>query len=122
MDHVTFDGAMLSNVPADGTVVRRRLGNRVRIQLARPWFANGDGERLAVVVALDGADASLLDLVTEGGRDPVWDTGEMTPFPAPEGERVVVPLAEVGSATVVAHWGVRGHLVRRRRLSRHRVV
>ena len=44
-------------------VIRRRLGHRVRVELAGPWFTTGDGERLAVLPTL-----------SQVGKDPIWNT------------------------------------------------
>ena len=89
--------------PAGGPIVRRRLGNRVRVELARPWFATGDGERLAVLILSTGADPAAAGFVTTAGRDPVWATGDIAPFPAPVGTPVAVPLAGGGTGLLVPH-------------------
>jgi hypothetical protein len=46
-----------------------RGGRRIRVELARPWFQTGDGERLAVL--LDGTQTTI-------GRDPLFATGTPT--------------------------------------------
>jgi hypothetical protein len=57
-----------------GKTIRVRDG-LLRIALARPWFATGEGEQLAIVVAGDGVPAAdVHDLVSEAARDPIWAT------------------------------------------------
>ena len=59
---------------ATATVVSERHGGGLRVWLERPWFSSGDGERLAVVFASDGADFRSL---TALARDPLWRTQEV---------------------------------------------
>ncbi|MET7293105.1 hypothetical protein ABZS79_13370 [Streptomyces griseoloalbus] len=56
------------------TLVRERLGNRVRIALRRPWHSTGAGELLAVVVRPEGEATSdrLSPFVSQAGHDPVY--------------------------------------------------
>lgn len=65
-----------------GTTLRRqRLGGWLRVELERPWYQTGDGERLAVVLwDRTGVAPSpgLRGSITQVGRDPIWTT------PAPE--------------------------------------
>lgn len=86
----------------DGTVIRRRLGNRVRVELGAPWHATGDGERLVVLVR--GADPiEVADHVTQCGRDPIWQTDEAPRFPMPRGEPTRIVLADGSGADAVLH-------------------
>ncbi|MEZ0447204.1 hypothetical protein [Cellulomonas sp. ICMP 17802] len=88
---------------AGTTIVRRRLGNRLRVELEAPWFLTGDGEQLAVVGTPGGIGEDVAPLVTQAGRDPVWQTGPPPRFPVPAGTAVGVTLAEGPTAVVVAH-------------------
>ncbi|MEI8407494.1 MULTISPECIES: hypothetical protein [unclassified Kribbella] len=67
---------VLATVPAfafetsrepDRMTRRRRVA--LRVELARPWFSTGEGERLAVVVAPASADDTVP--ATRMGRDPI---------------------------------------------------
>lgn len=58
-----------STAAADRITRRRRV--TVRVELARPWFVTGEGERLAVVVATPGTPPDDAMPVTLLGRDPV---------------------------------------------------
>jgi hypothetical protein len=60
---------------------RSRLGRRLRIELERPWYSTGEGERLAVLVAPDGAAVARPDLVTQIGRDPLFAAATLPRFP-----------------------------------------
>jgi hypothetical protein len=69
-----------------GIVRRTREGGRLRVELARPWYLTGEGERLAVVLwdhTGDAPSGELLEHVTQAGRDPIWDTGDVDRWPAP---------------------------------------
>jgi hypothetical protein len=99
---------VLSVVPAftwtsqqdGGSVVRRRLGNRLRFELARPWFTTGAEEALALLVPQGEPSDALLPYVTLQGRDPIWDTGEPPVSPVIDGARLT--LAEDESLSVLA--------------------
>ncbi|MFD8519255.1 hypothetical protein ACFV2D_04440 [Streptomyces capillispiralis] len=56
------------------TLVRERLGNRVRVALQRPWNSTGAGELLAVVVRPDDEATSdrLSPFVSQAGHDPLY--------------------------------------------------
>lgn len=54
--------------PGLDRIERIRGGQRLRVELARPWFVTGEGEQLAVILG----DAP--DLVTRIGRDPLFAT------------------------------------------------
>lgn len=88
-----------------GLVVRRRLGNRLRVELATPWFTTGDGEQLAVLCAPAGGapSAAVADLVTQAGRDPLWLPGVPPRFPVPLGSVDEVTLSEGPPVRMVAH-------------------
>lgn len=77
--------------PTDQIVTR--IGNGLRVWLDRPWFSSGDGELLGVVIHADGGNLTdipptLQPLVTQWGRDPLWETVvpktrmRITDFPA----------------------------------------
>lgn len=69
-----------------GILRRTREGGRLRVELARPWYLTGEGERLAVVLWDHSGSAPADDLlahVTQAGRDPIWDTGEVDRWPEP---------------------------------------
>lgn len=55
-----------------GTSVRQ--GGGLRIYLDRPWYASGEGELLAVVLASANTDAPI-DRVSRWGRDPLVSDG-----------------------------------------------
>ena len=66
--------------PGGATLSRERLGGRLRIELARPWYQTGDGERLAVILfdreVGPEPPAERLASFTQVGRDPIWDTSD----------------------------------------------
>lgn len=64
--------AVGSGLPV-GAIRRRRLSNRVRIELARPWHQSGEGEQLAVILAPAGSEPD--DRHSQIFRDPIWRTG-----------------------------------------------
>ncbi|MCS5719727.1 hypothetical protein N1027_16460 [Herbiconiux sp. CPCC 205763] len=54
---------------------RRERRSGLRVYLERPWFATGEGELLAVLMAAEPSRASAaddVDWVSQWGRDPVW--------------------------------------------------
>ncbi|MGW2559141.1 hypothetical protein ACWCXB_07810 [Streptomyces sp. NPDC001514] len=55
---------------------RARYGGRLRVELARPWYSSGEGERLAVLVAPPEAEPSDVrrPYVTRVRRDPIHPT------------------------------------------------
>ena len=62
---------------APGTLTRQRLGGRLRVELAHPWFTTGEGEALAVLVWPDDEDAlptPIRDQVSWSNRDPIHAT------------------------------------------------
>ena len=62
-----------------------RRSQRLRVELARPWFQTGEGEQLAVVLAPgDSSPAAASDLVTRIGRDPLFATPGTPPRPRPD--------------------------------------
>ena len=56
---------------AAGNRITRRRRVTVRVELTRPWFVTGEGERLAVVLGAPGAAVEDGAPVTLLGRDPV---------------------------------------------------
>jgi hypothetical protein len=56
-----------------GAIRRRRLGGRMRVDLARPWHKSGEGEQLAVILAVGGATPD--EQASRIFRDPIWQTG-----------------------------------------------
>jgi hypothetical protein len=63
----------------DGAATVTRIGNGLRVWLDRPWFSSGDGELLGVVIFGQNArftdiPAVMQPLVTQWGRDPLWQT------------------------------------------------
>jgi len=85
------------------TRTARRRGGGLRLFLARPWFASGDGELLGAVLWPGSScpiPAALDRLVTRWGYDPVWPAAPPPPTPSAEHfiRRVAVgeglPLAE----------------------------
>jgi hypothetical protein len=59
-----------------------RQAQRLRVELARPWFQTGGGEQLALVLAPgDASVAAASDLVTRIGRDPLFGTPATPPRP-----------------------------------------
>jgi hypothetical protein len=65
--------------PGNASLDTTRYGNGLRVWLERPWFSSGDGELLGVIIL--GEDKYFTDittpmvpLVTQWGRDPLWDT------------------------------------------------
>jgi hypothetical protein len=70
---------------AQPTLVRQRRGGALRVELARPWYVSGDNERLAVILwdhtGGSAPPAALAGLITEAGRDPIWDTTDPLRWP-----------------------------------------
>ena len=88
----------------DGSrIVRRRLGNRLRVELATPWFTTGDGEQLAVLCADGQPSEHTAELVTQAGRDPLWLPGVPPHFPVPVGQAEAVTLTDGTAVRMVAH-------------------
>ncbi|WP_275786240.1 hypothetical protein [Pararhizobium gei] len=94
---------------ASGTIVRRRLGGRIRIELQRPWFQTGEGEKLAVIVWPNSESPPPLafGFLSRVGADPIWRTDLPLAWLGPadfaglSGEGGSVRLDEI-SDTVVA--------------------
>jgi hypothetical protein len=67
------------------TLRRQRLAGRLRLELARPWFVSGDGEHLGVILWNRAGSVTpppeIAAMVTEVGRDPVWDTTDPERWP-----------------------------------------
>lgn len=102
---------------------RRRLGGRVRVELARPWFSSGRGEALTVLTRTEAdPSAEVLPYLSEVGRDPIYDSlgfmmaGDeiasarwLTPESCVDtfGQRRAVPLAELGATVMANPYAVR---------------
>lgn len=91
--------------PGPDRIEHVRTAQRLRVELARPWYVTGEGEKLAVVLAASGNPAAASDLITRVGRDPLFATPGIGPLPqanwftvAPAPGAVRVP--ELGNATV----------------------
>ncbi|WP_432838119.1 hypothetical protein [Dactylosporangium sp. CA-092794] len=96
-----------------GAIERVRTG-RVRVEVGRPWYRTGEGERLAVIAAVvpppPGAPGPL---ESELSRDPVLATAAPVRFPpaaafaaAAAGPAIVLPAAELGRAVAVVPYAV----------------
>ncbi|MEV7099721.1 hypothetical protein AB0M80_43585 [Amycolatopsis sp. NPDC051045] len=89
---------------AAGTVTRHRLGGRLRVELARPWFTTGEGEGLAVLVwpgPEDGLPERFREQVTWCNRDPIHATESLPALATAEKlngfqNAVDLPLVEGG--------------------------
>jgi hypothetical protein len=64
---------------------RKRHGRGLRIYLDRPWFASGEGERLAVILPQSDTDDGD-PAASRWGTDPAWDA------PAPPSIRTAVQV------------------------------
>ena len=88
-----------------------RHAQRLRVELARPWFQTGEGEQLAVILAPDGAAvAATSDLVTRMGRDPLFGTPATPARPPlewfPNAAAQVVILPELNAPVTVVPFDV----------------
>ncbi|MCW2902325.1 MAG: hypothetical protein JWO67_4590, partial [Streptosporangiaceae bacterium] len=71
--------------PSADRIEHVRSAQRLRVELARPWFQTGAGEQLAVVLAPTDADAATAgEWFTRIGRDPLFATPATGPRPAPD--------------------------------------
>ena len=90
--------------PAPDRVEHVRAAQRLRVELARPWYVTGEGEVLAVVLAQPGGSVAPGDLITRIGRDPLFATKPIGALPQPGWFTVSpvsgVPTAGPGSALV----------------------
>lgn len=97
--------------PGWATTARTRNGNRLRVELARPWFITGDQERIGVLVAATPGQVptEMRPFVSWCGRDPMlrtpapaaWLSADRLRGAAPGGARTVA-LPEAGpNATAV---------------------
>ncbi len=95
-------------------VRRRRLGGRVRVELARPWNVSGEDERLAVLVKpTDSPPPSAMDrLFTRIQRDPIWATNPAAGLAHPSmfgeiaGDIATCSLADVEARGLAAPFAV----------------
>ncbi|MBR0820240.1 hypothetical protein [Bradyrhizobium liaoningense] len=73
--------------PGLATPVRRsRLGNRIRVELARPWMMTGPGEQLAILLkppALTNPSPSATRHFTRLQRDPIFASAPALGFATP---------------------------------------
>jgi hypothetical protein len=94
-------------VGLDGARVRTQTG--IRFLLERPWFASGDGEQLAVILAPAGSRPpadNLRPYVTYWGSDPIWGGAPADQPPAAgtfggPGTPPVLTLPEAGPVQIV---------------------
>jgi hypothetical protein len=96
---------------AKPTRIHLRTAN-IRVYLRRPWYASGDGERLAVILAPKGRDAAadpaLSRYATLWGLDPAFEGGRLNgrnfpdidSFPNAETDNVRLPEDEDTTVTV----------------------
>ncbi|MGF0174470.1 hypothetical protein ACQF36_29385 [Streptomyces sp. Marseille-Q5077] len=63
-------------------IERVRASRRLRVELAGPWYATGEGERVAVLAAAPGAAPAVP--VTQAGRDPLFASEPLPPLAAKE--------------------------------------
>jgi hypothetical protein len=69
-------------VTASGSITSTRKGNALRVYLDRPWYSSGADEQLGVVIWPTGTPpATLTNLVTAYGRDPIRRTNPTSPAP-----------------------------------------
>ncbi|MFI9047293.1 hypothetical protein [Streptomyces sp. NPDC053427] len=66
--------------PTSTRIEHSRASRRLRVELASPWYETGEGERLAVLVAADGATPAVP--VTQLGRDPLFASAPLPPLAA----------------------------------------
>jgi len=93
---------------ANRQTITRHRGGILRVQLERPWFQTGEGEKLAVIVSAGGVPPDTLKpFVTQIGRDPTRETADVGRWPTQanvvgrSGDVANPLLAEAGQ-TVVA--------------------
>ncbi|NML65448.1 hypothetical protein HHL22_09550 [Hymenobacter sp. RP-2-7] len=86
----------------------RRRQSRLRVELERPWFQTGEGERLAVVIGPSNPpDPAAQPFLTQVGGDPIWDTPLPEQWPTPQAFAATAGApaqvaTDAGAATVVA--------------------
>jgi hypothetical protein len=88
-----------------------RLGGRIRVELARPWFQTGDGEQLGILVAPPGASPADDERVTQMGRDPVFGAPSPPRFPTASafigaGQATLLTLPDTGQPISVVPFTV----------------
>lgn len=78
-------------------ITSSRTGNALRVYLARPWYSSGADEQLGVVIWPSGTPpATLTNLVTAYGRDPIWRTNATSAAPG----LADFPLAATGATGI----------------------
>jgi hypothetical protein len=113
------DLEVLATTPAFGwesqaeedRIERIRSSLRLRVEIAAPWFETGEGERLGVIVAADGATPT--GPVTQAGRDPLFASEPLPRFPSKDwftgfSERPVAHR-ELDPETVIVPYSVTRH-------------
>ena len=86
----------------------RRRQSRLRVELERPWFQSGEGERLAVIVGQSNQpDPAVQPFLTQVGGDPIWDTPLPGQWPLPQAFAATAGapaevVVDAGAASVVA--------------------
>jgi hypothetical protein len=95
---------------------RKRLGGRLRVELARPWHTTGQGEMLAVVVSPTGPEPGVAPeaapYVSSVHRDPIWATpaptggAAVSMFAGAAGDPRRVRLAEAGQEVMAVPYAV----------------
>jgi hypothetical protein len=97
--------------PGPDRIEHTRRSQRLRVELARPWFVTGEGERLAVVLAPDDTGpAAASELVSRIARDPLFATPAVPPRLAPSWfpgtEAPQVPLPELNAQVTIVPFDV----------------
>jgi hypothetical protein len=70
--------------PTADRIEHSRRAQRLRVELARPWFQTGAGEQLAVVLAASDSEAAAVsEWITRVGRDPLFATPAIGTRPTP---------------------------------------
>ncbi len=92
-------------------IEHERRAQRIRVELARPWYLTGDGECLGVVLRASGSATPVDRYVSRMGRDPLFGTPATPRYPVADwfvgasGRTETLPLPEVNdvSVAVVPH-------------------
>jgi len=87
-------------------IEHERRAQRIRVELARPWFLTGEGECLGVVLPASGGGAPVDRYVTRMGRDPLFGTPATPRYPVAawfvdaSGRTETLPLPEISTESV----------------------
>lgn len=91
-------------------ITSTRTGNALRVYLARPWYSSGDDEQLGVVLwplwPGTAPPPTLTNLVTRAGRDPIWATNVVNPYPT--AADFTLAATSVGTISLVEAAGLPG--------------